>query len=407
MGTPRIRRATASDTDSVARLVPGLVPSATEDHRATFLFEDAADELRGVLDLTQHADRLVIEHLATLTPEASRSLLDFADVTARALGVRHIDLAPGALPPSTAAPEGFRDGRRKVPRGHLETIGVPLWRDGPAAFSTSLYYRGVWAAVALLVGFGSISAAVFSRGELTLTHIVLPALLCVAGILFALWQILLTVQAARRGASRAVFAVSAVSALAIALLIAGGVTDRALPSLTELWNIYTGDAELGDLQVSLGADGRTLYVQGSYGLRSEEAVRRALAEHPSIRDVVLAGPGGRIGVGYELFRLFRNRKLNTRVETACASACTIAFLGGLERSVAPGAKLGFHSASFPGMSESDMYDANRDIRQFLIYSARVTPAFAQKVVDTPGDGIWIPTPEELLAGKVVTRITAR
>ena len=54
-----------------------------------------------------------------------------------------------------------------------------------------------------------------------------------------------------------------------------------------------------------------------------------------------------------------------------------------------------------------MYESNRDMRNFLIYNARVTPQFAQRVVDTPADTLWVPTPEELLAGKVVTRVNPR
>lgn len=411
MGTPRIRRAAESDAPTIAAFVPGLVPSATAEDRATFLFEDAADALQGVLDLAQHPDRLAIEHLVVRSPEAAESLLDFADSAARALGVRHIDLAAGALDPaSPVAPSvlgRFRNGRRQVPRSHLEALGVPLWRDGTAAFSTTLYYRGVWAAIALLIGLGSISVAVFSRGELTVAHIVLPALLCVTGVLFALWQIALVLRAARRTSSRTLFPASVAAALLIVGLVGGAVSDRAVPSLVELYAIYTGDAEMGDLQVSRSGDGRTLYVMGAYGLRSEDAVRRALSETPGIREIVLSGPGGRISTGYALFRMFRERKLATRVDTACASACTLAFLGGVERSLAPGARLGFHSASFPGMSENDMYEANRDIRQFLIYNARLTPDFAQRVVNTPPDSIWVPTQEELLAGRVINRVAGR
>ena len=50
-----------------------------------------------------------------------------------------------------------------------------------------------------------------------------------------------------------------------------------------------------------------------------------------------------------------------------------------------------------------MQDANRGIRNFLVYSARLTPEFARKVIDTPAESIWVPTHEELLAGKVITR----
>ena len=133
-------------------------------------------------------------------------------------------------------------------------------------------------------------------------------------------------------------------------------------------------------------------------------MRRALSDNKGIREVVLAGPGGRAATGFELFRMFRERKLATRVDGGCASACTIAFLGGVERSIGPKGRLGFHRASFPGMGDSDMYESNRGIRRFLIYSARLTPAFADRVFDTPADSIWVPTPQELLAGGVINRV---
>ena len=104
------------------------------------------------------------------------------------------------------------------------------------------------------------------------------------------------------------------------------------------------------------------------------------------------------------FRLFRERKLATHVDTGCASACTIAFLGGVERSIGPKGRLGFHRASFPGMGDSDMYESNRGIRRFLIYSARLTPEFADRVFETPANSIWVPTPQELLAGGVINRV---
>ena len=118
---------------------------------------------------------------------------------------------------------------------------------------------------------------------------------------------------------------------------------------------------------------------------------------------MLEGPGGRASVGFEIFRMIRSAKLATRVDTACASACTIAFLGGVERTISPSGRLGFHRASFPGMDDDDMHESNRGIRNFLVYSARLTPDFARRVIDTPAASIWVPTRAELLAGKVITR----
>ena len=116
------------------------------------------------------------------------------------------------------------------------------------------------------------------------------------------------------------------------------------------------------------------------------------------------GPGGRQAAAYALFDMFRKRGLATHVEGDCLSACTIAFLGGVDRSISPGGRLGFHRGSFPGLSDSDMYETNRDFRRFLLYQAKLTPQFVDRVFATRPDDIWEPTPQELLAGRVINRV---
>jgi hypothetical protein len=404
MTTPQLRRATEADAAAIAAIVPGLVPSATAERRATFVV-DGDRGITAVLELVQADDHMLVEHLKAPNELSARRLSDFVDAVARGIGAKDVRLAPGALDEAQAKALGFRNGRRKVRHGRLEAIGVPLWRDGIAPLSQSLYYRGVWAAIALLVGLGSVSMAVFGGGELTWAHIVIPALLCAAGTLFAIWQIFLVVKAAQRSGRHWHFALASGIATGCVFLIGLTVWDRAVPALDEMWNLYTGDARLGgELSVTVSPDGRTLYVEGAYGLRSEDAVREALARNKDIKQVVLAGPGGRASTGFALFRMFRDRKLATHVDTGCASACTIAFLGGVERSIGPKGRLGFHRASFPGMGDSDMYESNRGIRNFLVYSARLTPEFAQRVFETPASTIWVPTPQELLAGGVINRV---
>lgn len=388
-------------------------PSRESANRAAFVIE-GDDGLLGVLDLEQAADHLAVMNIAigpgAPAPDIVRTMLAFAAVTARAIGLREVRLRPGALPDGVAPPQRYRDGIRRLSTSrlarsldHLESLGVPLLRDGSAPLDQTLYFRGVWAAMAVLVGFGSISIAVFTSGEVTLLHVFGPALICAVCVIFASWQIALIVAAAwrvGRGALRlATFAAAVASVAGIIAL----TQDRALPAVSELWAIYGGDRELSDLSLSVSADGTTLNVDGSYGMGSEDAVRRALLQNPSIRRVVLSGPGGRISAAYEINRLIHARRLATRVDTGCASACTIAFLGGAERSISPNGRLGFHQGSFPGMSANDMFESNRDMRRFLVASG-VTPAFAQRVIDTPHDEIWTPTPEELLAGRVINRV---
>lgn len=409
-----VRRATTTDAAAIALLSTEIPPPSRESqNRAAFVI-DGDDGLLGAIDLEQAADHLAVMHLAigagAPTPDIVHTLLAFAEVTARAIGLREVRLGPNALPDGMPPPRYYSFGVRRLSTGrlarsldHLESLGVPLLYDGSAPLDQTLYFRGVWAAMAVLIGFGSISMAVLAGGDITLLHVFGPALICAVCVIFAVWQIALIVAAARR-AGHGLLRLATI--LAAAASVAGIVVltqDRAVPAVAELWAIYGGDRELSDLSVTVSADGTTLNVAGSYGTGSEDAVRRALAQNKSIRRVILSGPGGRIGAAYEINRLIHARRLATHVDTGCASACTIAFLGGTQRSISPTGRLGFHQGSFPGMSTNDMFEANRDMRRFLIASG-VTPAFAQRVIDTPADEIWTPTPEELLAGRVINRV---
>lgn len=409
-----VRRATAADAEGIARLFPSFpLLGSMNDTRAIFVIGEDTDLLGAVL-LEQAIDHLAVGMLDTVSDveraEVARTLIAFAELTARAIGLRQVRLAPGLVPPDFAASLGYREGVKRIRTSklarmvdHLEAVGVPPWRDGAAPFDLTLYYRGVWAAMALLIGFGSITLAVFGPGTISLLHVLGPALLCGAASVFAIVQVILIVVAARRRAS-ALVALATFVAAALSIAGIGGLfLDRAVPSIRELWAIYTGDEALDTLTVSVSPDGSTLFVDGAYGTSSAEAVRNALEKNPSVRRVVLAGPGGRIGTAFEINRMIRNRRLATRVDTGCASACTIAFLGGIDRSISPSGRLGFHQGSFPGLGANDMYESNRDMRRFLVASG-VTPEFAQRVTDTPHDEIWTPTPQELLAGRVVQRV---
>jgi hypothetical protein len=397
MGTPRPRRATSADNAAIAALSPTIIPTQSHD-RGVFVIDGAAGQPVAVIDLRQMPGYIAVEHLVGDNRQR-RALLAHAAAAARAMNLGELRWP------------GFPGGRKHVRNGplqragdYLDNLGVPLWRDGAASLPQTLYFRGTWAAVALLLGFGSIPAAVFMSDDVRLVHIVGPALLCAVASGFAIYQIGLLAIAARRVGGRFAFAATSGAAAAAIVAVGGLLVDRAVPALVEMWNIYSGDTALNQLAVQVGSDGTTLYVEGSYGLGGEELVQQALDRNPGIRTVVLAGPGGRLSVGFDLYDMFRERKLATRVDDDCASACTFAFLGGVERSVSPGGRLGFHRGSFPGLSDNDLFETNRDLRRFLLHTAKLAPPFVDRIFATPPDEIWEPSPQELLAGRVINRV---
>ena len=146
---------------------------------------------------------------------------------------------------------GYRKGSSA-----LAPDGVPLWRDGAAPLAIALLPRHLGGACAADRVGQRLDRGVQRRRDHARRTSSFPALLCVVGTLFALWQILLVVMAARRG-TRSLFALTAAIAAATALLIGSLLYDRALPALTELWNIQSGDIGLGDLAVTVSPDGRT------------------------------------------------------------------------------------------------------------------------------------------------------
>ena len=152
-------------------------------------------------------------------------------------------------------------------------------------------------------------------------------------------------------------------------------------------------------------DGRTLYVEGSYGLGGEEAGAPGAGRRtPASATVVLAGPGGRISVGFELYEMFRERKLATRVDDECASACTIAFLGGVERSISPGGGSASTAPAFPASATTTCTKATATCDASCSTAPSSRPQFVDRVFATPPDEIWVPTPQELLAGRVINRV---
>src|SRR5689334_8825922 len=96
MGTPRIRRATEGDSSALATLVPGLMPSSTDEHHATFVI-DGQDRPVAVLDLLQEPRHLELLHLRAPDLAHAQTLQDFAEQAARALKAREIRLGPAAM----------------------------------------------------------------------------------------------------------------------------------------------------------------------------------------------------------------------------------------------------------------------------------------------------------------------
>jgi hypothetical protein len=151
-----------------------------------------------------------------------------------------------------------------------------------------------------------------------------------------------------------------------------------------------------------------------------------LMENPEVDTVVVSGGGGLSLPAYEMAAKIEAFGLNTIARNTCVSACTTILLGGRERSMEPGARLGFHRGSQAANYLKEIYEsqlkdqgwkdefafaafiyergeiAARDYIDFLVRRG-VSVSFALRTQTFSSSDMWYPSEAELLENGVLTR----
>ena len=151
-------------------------------------------------------------------------------------------------------------------------------------------------------------------------------------------------------------------------------------------------------QFHLLMGGEVLEIAGSFSWSVPQNLEVTLEATPQVRVVSLNSPGGHVEPAMEVAEIIHNRGLATYVGRFCASACTLAFLGGTQRWLAPGGRLGFHQARAPGFPVAIADDVLRAAYQKFA----LAPAFIAHVLRTPPADLWFPTSAELRAAQITT-----
>jgi hypothetical protein len=151
-------------------------------------------------------------------------------------------------------------------------------------------------------------------------------------------------------------------------------------------------------QLRLLSNGTVLEVSGSFSWALPQNLQATLAAAPQVRIVRLESPGGHILPAIQVATMIQQRGLDTYVGRLCVSACTIAFLGGRQRWVAPDGRLGFHQAYAPGLPAEQANEYLRTAYENL----HAPPAFIARALRTPPNDLWFPTAVELRAAHYTT-----
>ena len=175
--------------------------------------------------------------------------------------------------------------------------------------------------------------------------------------------------------------------------------------------------------ITVSADGQTVYVVGMIFEGTFHQFDAVLLKAPQARRVHLSSAGGYTLEARLMASLVRKRKLDTYVETYCASACTQVFAAGKSRVLGPAAQLGFHEASLIDDRSGETITRQRTDRRLtattvfgingndtlrLAYELiGIDPAFIDKALSHSHESMWLPTHKELTEARVVTRVAAR
>lgn len=164
-----------------------------------------------------------------------------------------------------------------------------------------------------------------------------------------------------------------------------------------------------EFKLSLSDDKKVVHLMGSFASGISGELKLLLQKNPAIETIVLSSQGGSMIDGFAVEKIIRQHGLNTHVELFCASACTEAFWGGKNRTIARNARLGYHQATrglfaMPfAMGDESQSPANQ-LWQKLYQERGISEGFIQKAISTLGRDIWLPSQDELLAENISTRI---
>ncbi|UYV39251.1 hypothetical protein N4R57_09730 [Rhodobacteraceae bacterium D3-12] len=128
----------------------------------------------------------------------------------------------------------------------------------------------------------------------------------------------------------------------------------------------------------------------------------AIAAHPELTLLELQSDGGRIPAARAIAQRIEAAKLDTRAVGLCASACTLVFMAGQNRSLGQDGALGFHAYAL--LRNDNLQNARQEEARDRAYlSAKgITDRFMDRAYATPPDQLWTPTRDNLRAAGFLT-----
>ena len=151
-------------------------------------------------------------------------------------------------------------------------------------------------------------------------------------------------------------------------------------------------------QLQVSEDGTTLQFQGEITFGFSNNFLQALKDHPGLKTIVLNSQGGHIYEARGAAKSIQDKGLNTHASIECSSACTLLFVAGRKRSLAPEAKIGFHQYALSFGNSLPNLDLQKEQEKDLAFfqSQGVKLPFLNRMFQHSSKTLWYPEYQELI-----------
>lgn len=231
---------------------------------------------------------------------------------------------------------------------------------------------------------------------------------CLFTLLVACWQIVGLWRSASkyriRGGSEIWSGLAKFVSILGAISSASLFINNIIPSTSESLSILTGDRGLPPFKITVLPGGNDIEFRGGIRTGSSKELEKILTSVPLAKVLHIESSGGRVYEAVEMAKTVKEKNMTTYTSRNCQSAATIILLAGKERVIAVDAKVGFHSASFPGLSAEEKQQLDKIMRS-IMKQGGVSDSFINRILATPSDDMWYPTYKEMLDAGVVTSKT--
>lgn len=294
--------------------------------------------------------------------------------------------------------------RRKTGRGATRGYFALHWH-GELPLAVSFWVNNILLSIPIGLALGGLMAWISLKGEMLQASSIAALVGWPLMLAMDTWCFVGAWRSADRHAEQggtALWGSATKFVLFLSILSAGASTFLDfVPQLGAYVQMARGIDPIGQVEVTLSSDGRSVKLAGPLGMGDGTRVRKALEHADRLRVVELESPGGRVFEANRIAEFIGEHAWQTRAVGNCESACTLVFMAGKSRQLMPGAQLGFHRALAGTFNPVIDRLVNQELAATYRRAGLPEDIIAQ-TLQTPPWAMWYPGIGELAQGGLIT-----